>query len=95
MVGSKPYTKCTTRVTSIQQQTTVYKVVVFGVNRTYASYPGGNRGEASYEQRNVDPHCKNKNSTTWFTVTNGTVVYGGRTYYSQVVGAKATLPCGT
>ncbi|ROS52699.1 hypothetical protein EDF50_1164 [Frigoribacterium sp. PhB24] len=62
---------------------------------TYASYSGGNRGESRYEQRNIDPHCKNTKRTTWFTVTNGTVVSGGKSYYAQTVGPKRTLACGT
>lgn len=95
-VGNKPYTKCDVPVTSIHQETKIYKTAFFGsVNLDQGTYSGGNRGVANYTQKNVDRRCDNQLSTTWFAVTDGTVVYGGKTYYSEVISSHETYNCGT
>lgn len=93
-VGNKPYTKCDVPVTSIHQSTTVYKTAWWG-NVNSGTFTGGNGGEASYTQKNVAVTCTNSLSTTWFAVTDGTIVYNGTTYYSEVITDYATYDCGT
>lgn len=93
-VGNKPYTECSVSVASIHQSTTVYKTAWWG-NVDSGTFPGGNRNVSTNTQRNVEVTCTNSLSTTWFAVTDGTVVYGGTTYYSEVITPYNTYDCGT
>ena len=93
-VGNKPYTNCDVPVTSIHQSTTVYKTAWWG-NVDSGTFTGGNSGESTYTQKNVAVTCTNSLSTTWFAVTDGTLVYGGTTYYSEVITPYNTYDCGT
>lgn len=97
IVGNKPYTKCTVAVTSINQQTQMYKTALAGIASLPQgkTFPGGNRGEKSYTQQNVEVKCANTKSTTWFAEVAGTVVYDGKTYVTDVETRDDTYPCGT
>jgi hypothetical protein len=93
-VGNKPYTNCNVPVTSIHHSTTVYKTAWWG-NVDSGTFTGGNFGQSVYTQRNVAVTCTNSLSTTWFAVTNGTIVYGGTTYYAEARTPYDAYDCGT
>lgn len=93
-VGTKPYTKCDYAVASIHHDTDLrYKSFIWW--RKAKSKDGGNRGVASYTQKNIEYTCVSSESTAWTGTTAGTIVTNaGRTYYARVYQPVKTLDCG-
>lgn len=92
VVGSKPYTKCSVRVSSIRHSTDLrHKKLLWW--KKAGTDKGGNTWEKTYTQKNVGYGCKGKSSTTWAGTTLGTIRYNGRTYYARVYQAARKLPC--
>jgi hypothetical protein len=91
-VGTKPVTTCSQPVTSISHTTElVYNWYLLKEIATTIS--GGNNGASSYTQKNVEYTCVGDTSTTWSATTLGTIVFGGRTYYSRVYTNENELKC--
>ena len=92
-IGSKPYTRCKVRVTSMHQETElVYEWFAWWKQALNES--GGNSNERNYTQRGVEFKCQGTGSTVWAGSTAGTVVYQGHTYYAKVWQKQVRLPCG-
>lgn len=63
--------------------------------RKAKSRSGGNRGVASYTQRNIEYTCVSSEETGWTGTTAGTIVTNaGKTYYARVYQPVKTLDCG-
>lgn len=92
-VGFKPATKCTVPVTSIHHDSDIRYKWYLWWRKAGATHSGGNRGAASYTQRNVEYYCTGTTKTTFSGTTLGTIVYGGRTYYARVYMPVASLNC--
>lgn len=94
-IGAKPYTKCSTPVSKITHNANIYTVEWWGASILVRNFAGSNYNSASYQPLDLVYYCKNKNTSRWWTVTSGTTVYGGKTYYSSVATAISEWPCGT
>lgn len=92
-VGTKPQTKCSAAVTSINHSTDMrYKFLIWW--RLKGTRTAGNQGQSSLQQKNVEFACDSDEETGWGSTTLGTVVYGGKTYYARVYPERVSLDCG-
>ena len=82
--GFKPYTKCTENVTSIHQDSSL-RYEYFGL-WLVARGPvtSSNNNVASLTQKNIEYFCRGEGKTDFRGTTLGTIVSGGKTYYSRV-----------
>lgn len=93
-LGYKPKTTCDVPVTSIRHDTDL-RYRWFFWWWLADSYPGpGNKGQSSYEQKNVDWFCNGTDETSWAGTTVGTIVYGGETFYARVYPTPVVKECG-
>lgn len=91
-LGFKPYTKCSSAVTSIHHESTL-RYEYFGLWLVAQNKTGGNYGVASYTQRNIEYYCVGTIPTDFGGTTLGTVVYAGHTYYSRVYTERVEKDC--
>lgn len=81
-------------VTSIHQDSDLrYKSFIWW-KKAGPTIGGGNTGEKSYEQRNVEYRCVSSEKTGWTGTTSGRIVYRSRTYYARVYFTESSLVCG-
>ncbi|MYM20987.1 hypothetical protein GSY69_13730 [Brevibacterium sp. 5221] len=93
-VGSKPVTKCTKKVTSIHHKTQLATRTALLWWKVRSTDTGGNKGAASYTQKNVSHPCKGSKKKVWRASTTGTIVSGGKTYYAVATSGAKKLACG-
>jgi hypothetical protein len=96
-VGFKPVTTCPFPVTSISMTSQMYKYHDFGLFTTAQGAPSArdNQGEMSLTDRNIAVGCTDTKTTTWYGVTDGTVIIGGKPFYATAATPDADLACGT
>lgn len=92
-VGTKPYTKCSTVVTSIRHSTDMrYKFLIWW--RLKGTKRASNVNQLRLSQKNVAYTCDSKEKTAWGSTMLGTIVHQGKTYYARIYPPRASLKCG-
>jgi len=94
-VGGKPRTTCTVPMVSIQQTTTLYKTVWWGLQRVAGPFTSRNAGEGTLVQLNVQRVCDSLSTTTFRMEVRSTGVFPTGTTGSASAFETASLPCGT
>lgn len=95
-VGAKPQTVCTSSTpTSIRHTSTLYIVELGGLRyKKMATVSGGNRNTKSYQTKNLEWSCRNKNNSKFQQHTIGVIVVNGRTLQTSAQTVKSVLDCG-
>lgn len=91
--GFKPYTKCELVVSKINH-TAELRFQYYLTWKLAQRKANGNKNSKSYTQKNIEFPCKDlKTSTLYKGQTTGHIIYGGKSYYSQVITPVARLNC--
>lgn len=94
-VGGHPATRCTIPMVSINQSTTLYKTVWWGLQRVAGPFNSFNQGQASLTQTSPEVVCQDLRSTTFRMIVRSTGVFPQGTSGTASAYEEATLPCGT
>lgn len=94
-VGGKPRTTCTVLMVSIQQSTTLYKTVWWGLQKVAGPFNASNSGQGTLVQLNVQRICNSLATTTFRMEVRSTGVFPTGTTGTASAFETASLPCGT
>lgn len=94
-VGGKPRTTCTVLMVRIEQSTTLYKTVWWGLQSVAGPFNAVNYGQGTLQQTNVQRVCNDLRSTTFRMIVRGTGVFPTGTSGTASAYEEATLSCGT
>lgn len=94
-VGGHPATVCTVPMVRINQSTSIYKTVWWGLQQVAGPFDSWNVGQGSLQQTSPIRKCDDLRDTTFRMIVRSTGTFPTGTTGTATAYEEANLPCGT